>query len=279
METEKTGFTVFIAADIEGTTGYVSWPEKPPEGLWSREQMTAEVNAAIRGAMEGGAKNVIVSDIHWSKQNIIPDKLLGKTCLIRGTKRRLMWMDLVERSDLVFLVGFHCGCGVGGAVLPHTLDTRITGLKINGSDAGEAFISAVTAGYFGVPVGLATGDRSFIDEVKKFLPDIETVAVKEGIGNCAALNLHPAISIEKIERAAKKATKKGLRDEFKPFRISEPVEITIQVCWPGYADALCLVPGVKRCGGREVSYTGDWLSAFGIISLFVNWVGTLPGIF
>ena len=272
-------FTIFIAADIEGITGYVNWPEKPPEETWSREQMTAEVNAAIKGALKGGAKSVIVSDIHWRKQNIMPDKLLGGASLIRGTKRTRMWMDYVERSDLVFLVGFHAGCGVAGAVLSHTMDTRITRLRINGSEANEAFISAAAAGYYGVPVGLATGDRALIDEVKKFLPDIETVAVKEGMGNCAALNLHPEAALERIEQVAEKAAKKGLEGGFKPFSVNEPVEMALEVCWPGYADALCLIPGVKRLGGREVAYTGDWPGAFGILSLFVNWVSTLPGIF
>lgn len=276
---EKGGYTVFIAADIEGTTGYVNWPEKPPEELCFMEQMTAEVNAAIRGALAGGATDFIVSDIHWRKQNIIPGRLAGGASLISGTKRRLMWMDLVERSNLVFFIGFHAGCGRVGAVLPHTIDTRITGLRINGVSAGEAFISAATAGCFGVPVGLATGDRAFIDEVAAILPGIETVAVKEGLGNCSALNLHPQISLEKIERTAEEAAKKGLRGEFQPFRINEPVEMVMEVCWPGYADALTLVPGVRRCGGREVAFTGGWLEALGLLSLFANWITTLPGLF
>lgn len=271
-------FTVFIAADIEGTTGYVDWPEKPPEEEWFKKQMTAEVNAAIEGALAGGADDVIVSDIHWKKQNIIPDKLLGRASLIRGSKRRLMWMDMVDRSNLVFLVGFHAGFGSAGAVLPHTVDTRITGLKINGLKANEGLISALTAGYFGVPVGMASGDKAFINEVLTFLPDIETVVVKEGIGNCAALNSHPALTIENIKKAAKKATQRGLKGEFKPLISNEPVEIIMEVCWPAYAEALSLIPGVQKLGGREVSYTGKWLEVMNIISLFVNWVGGIPGL-
>ncbi len=276
--TKADKFTVFIAADIEGITSYVNWPEKPPEELWFREQMTAEVNAAIEGALKGGATDIVVSDIHWRKQNIIPDKLLGKASLIRGTKRRLMWMDFIERGHLVFLIGFHARCGLSGAVLPHTIDSRITGLRINGRKAGEALISATTAGYFGVPVGLATGDRTFVEEIKTFLPEIETVVVKEAIGYCSALNIHPEISIEKIKQAAEKATKKGKNDEFKPYHTEKTVEIVMEVNWPGYADALSLIPGVKRLGGREVSYTGDWLETLGIVSLFINWVGNIPGI-
>lgn len=271
-------FTVFIAADMEGSSGYVNWPEKPPEESWFREQITAEVNAAIEGAISGGASEFIVSDIHWRKQNIIPDRLQGKASLIRGTKRRLMWMDMVERSNLVFLIGFHAGCGQPEAVLPHTIDTRITSLRINGVQADEAMISALTAGCFGVPVGLATGDKSFIDNVVSFLDNIEAVVVKEGIGCTAALNLHPSLIIDKIREAAFRTTKKGLNGLLKPYLAASPVEMVMEVNWPGYADALSLIPGVARHGGREISFQGDWLKALGIISLFIHWVSNMSGV-
>jgi len=267
-------FTVFMAADIEGITGYVDWPEEPPEDLWFREQMTAEVNAAIEGALDAGADKIIVSDIHWRKQNIIPDKLLGDASLIRGTKRNLMWMDLVERSNLVFLIGFHSGFGAGDAILPHTMDTRITGLKINGRNADEALLSAATAGYFGVPVGMATGDLSFIKGLKQFLPDIETVAVKEAVGAFAALNLHPRTSLEEIRKAAKSAVQKGTNGGFKPFFPGNRIEMNLDLNWPSYAAALSLIPGVSRTSGTGVSYTGEWLDILGILSLFVNWVSS-----
>lgn len=271
-------FRVFIAADMEGITGYVQWPEKLPEEAWLREQMTAEVNASIKGALLGGAEEIIVSDIHWRKQNLLPEKLLGGASLVRGTKRRFMWMDFVERCDLVFLIGFHSGYGVSDAVLPHTIDTRITGLKINGRTANEALVSAVTAGHYGVPVGLATGDRCFINEVKSILPDLETVVVKEGTGNCSALNLHPARALEQIKQAASTAAREGIRRKYKPYQAGERVEMTMEVTWPGYADALSLIPGVRRTGDREVIYAGSCLEVMAILSLFVNWVGTIPGL-
>jgi len=273
------GFFVFIAADIEGTTGYVNWPGQPPEDFRSKEQLTAEVNAAIEGAQEGGAQEIIVSDIHWTKQNISAGELSGRASLIRGTKRKLMWMDFVERCNLVLLIGFHAGFGLAEAVLPHTMDPRIVKLKINGYDANEALISALTAGCFGVPVGMASGDRAFINEVQRFLPLIETVTVKEARGNFAALNLHPERSTEKIKYAAKTAVEKGIKGAFKPLRFNEPVEINLELVWPGYADALSLVPGVERRAGREISFAGNWLDAVKIISLFVNWIRVIPGIF
>jgi D-amino peptidase len=265
-------FKVFIAADIEGTSGYVDWTEKQPEDDLRREEMTAEVNAAIEGALAGGATDIVVSDIHMRKQNIYHGKLLGKASLISGTKRRLMWMDTVQECDLVFLIGFHARGGTACAVLPHTMNMWITSLKLNGVEVGEAFLSAACAGHFGVPVGMASGDRAFVDEIRSFLADLETVAVKEAIGSTSALSTHPEISTAKINEAARIATKRGLNGEFKPFCVREPVELRLEVTWPGYAEALSLIPGVRRNGGREIIYTGTFLEVMNIISLFVSWI-------
>ncbi len=265
-------FKVFIAADIEGVSGYVDWPEKQPESTLHREEMTAEVNAAIEGALAGGATDIVVSDMHMLKQNIYHGFLSGQSALISGTKRKWMWMDTVQACNLVFLVGLHARCGSEHAVLPHTMNMLITRLQLNGVDAGEAFISAVCAGHFGVPVGMASGDRAFIDEILSYLPDLETVIVKEATGSCSALSFHPETTKLKITKAAKNAARRGIKDGFKPFCLPEPVELRLEVAWPGYAEALSLVPGVCRSGGREIHYTGSLPDVINIISLFVNWI-------
>ena len=46
----------------------------------------------------------------------------------------------------------------------------------------------------------------------------------------------------------------------------------LEVTWPGYAEALSLIPGVRRNGGREIYYTGALPEVISVISLFVNWV-------
>ncbi len=269
-------YTVFVAVDAEGITGYVKWPHALPEEDWVRERMTEEVNAAIKGAAEAGAREFIVSDIHWGKQNIIPDKLFDGAYLVSGGGRRYLWMDFVERADLVFLIGFHAGCGVQRAVLPHTLDPRIIALKINGQEAGEAFISAVTAGCFGVPVGLAAGDLAFTEEVLSYLPGIEVVAVKEGISCCSAVHKHPESVLEELYMAGRKAAERGMKGEFKPFIIEDPAELTVSFSWPDYALAMSLIPGVKRINCHTVSYTGNWSSILNLLAVFVNWFVRVP---
>src|SRR4051794_40323791 len=79
---------VLISADMEGTCGVVSWAQvMPPEVVGTREpssqdrylrtrrRMTAEVNAAVEGALAGGADEVIVNDSHDGMRNLIPEEL------------------------------------------------------------------------------------------------------------------------------------------------------------------------------------------------------------
>jgi D-amino peptidase len=268
---EGNPYRVFIAADMEGITGYVNWPDGPPEESWALEQVTREVNAAVDGAVAGGATGVIVSDMHWGKCNLLPVRLHRKASLVRGGRRPLLWMDYVDRCRLVLLIGFHAGSG-GKGVLPHTVDPRITGLRVNGMMVNEALLSAFTAGYYGVPVGLLSGDGAVVEETKRFLPHLEAVVVKESVGHYAAVSLHPDVAGRMIRETARKVVQKGKLGEFRPYPPPNPVNAAIEFCCAGWAGALSLIPGVERTGGREVSYTGGWLDLMHILSLLVNWV-------
>ena len=59
---------ILIAADMEGITGVVDGNQTNPshaEYTRFRRLMTGDVNAAIRGAFDAGADEVVVSDGHW----------------------------------------------------------------------------------------------------------------------------------------------------------------------------------------------------------------------
>ena len=93
---------VLISADMEGTCGIVSWVQvMPPEYAGTRypssldeytrgrERMTAEVNAAVAGALAGGADEVIVNDSHDGMRNLLPDKLHPAVRFISGNDKPL----------------------------------------------------------------------------------------------------------------------------------------------------------------------------------------------
>ena len=65
---------VYISADMEGIGGVSTWSvqasAKGREYEQFRRLMTLEVNAAVAGAFDAGATEVLVSDSHGDAQNI-----------------------------------------------------------------------------------------------------------------------------------------------------------------------------------------------------------------
>ncbi len=206
---------VFLSADMEGTCGIVAWPEtdrpKPMDYTPYQKQMTREVAAACKGALAGGAEEVLVKDAHDSARNIDP------AGLPRGIRMHRAWPgDLLsmmtgldqEKFDAVFFTGYHAWASCPGNPLSHTMNTRNNRVRLNGVLCSEFLINAYTAGYFGVPVAMITGDAAICDFAKSLIPAITTVPVNEGRGG-GATSIHPDEAVERIEAAAKEAISKA----------------------------------------------------------------------
>jgi D-amino peptidase len=70
--------------------------------------MAEDANAAIRGAFEGGATDVLVNDSHGSQRNLLPEDLDPRARLISHTfKRHGMMEGLDETFDAIIFVGYH----------------------------------------------------------------------------------------------------------------------------------------------------------------------------
>lgn len=206
---------VFLSADMEGTCGIVSWPETerstPFDYTPMQKQMTREVAAACRGALAAGAEEVLVKDAHDSARNIDPMELP------RGIKMHRAWSgDLLsmmsglnqDTYDAVFFTGYHAWAGCPGNALSHTMNGRNNLVRLNGTLCSEFLINAYTAGYYGVPVALVTGDKALCEFAQTLIPEITTVAVNEGRGG-GVTSLHPEEAVERIEAAAKVAFQKA----------------------------------------------------------------------
>ena len=206
---------VFLSADMEGTCGIVSWPETerntPFDYTPMQKQMTREVAAACRGALAAGAEEVLVKDAHDSARNIDP---MG---LPRGIRMNRAWSgDLLsmmsglnqEKFDAVFFTGYHSWAGCPGNALSHTMNGRNNRVILNGVYCSEFLINTYTAGYFGVPVAMVTGDKALCEFAKELIPAITTVPVNEGRGG-GVTSLHPEEAVERIEAAAKDAVQKA----------------------------------------------------------------------
>jgi D-amino peptidase len=50
--------------------------------------MSADVDAAIAGAFQGGATEVLVNDSHWTMTNVLIEQLDPRADLIKGLHKR-----------------------------------------------------------------------------------------------------------------------------------------------------------------------------------------------
>lgn len=253
------GPKVFISADMEGITDVINWDETGSEGSdyeYHRTAMTKEVNAAVEGALEAGAVEIIVRDSHGSARNLIPDELNRNARLLRDwSGSPFGMMEGIDRTfDAVIFVGYHAKAGTKDATLDHTMSGSIYDLKVNGVSLPEAGWNGLIAGYYNVPVVFVAGDKAVCEQARAIFGNIETVAVKEGIGE-ASLNLHPEKSRELIKAGVKKAL--GRLAEFKPLKYHPPFTIEVQFKNEHQAYRSSWYPGAKRVGDWGVSYTSN----------------------
>lgn len=97
---------IYIVADGEGISGIVNSEEMHQDGKYFqqfRKLMTQDVNAAIEGAFDAGAQEVVVNDAHWSMLNIIYEELDPRAELIRGSNKELCMVEQIEGFDGVFI--------------------------------------------------------------------------------------------------------------------------------------------------------------------------------
>jgi D-amino peptidase len=267
---------VYISADMEGIGGVSTWDKQSsPKGAdyeKFRRLMTLEVNAAITGAYDAGATEVLVSDSHWDGQNIDPELLDRRVRMVRAWPRPLGMMQGIDDTfDAVVFVGYHASEGQADAVLAHTESgSRFFDVKLNGLTVPEAGINAAIAGEFGVPVVFLSGDQTIGQEATRLLGAIETAAVKTAGGFFSATMLHP----EECQRLIREGVKRGVekRRQLKAYKLARPVKLEVTFKRTVDAEIVSYFQGVERTRGNVIVYTArDMLDA----SRFFNAIGFL----
>ena len=167
---------VFISFDMEGVAGIVDWSQcRGPGQAYEegRRLLLGEVNAAIDGAMAGGATEIVCNDSHGTMSNLDPAELHGQAAYVSGRHKPLYMMQgLDATADVVFMVGYHGSISGESSVLSHTYNPAVfSHVSLNGARVGESGINALVALACQAPVGLITGDQQTIAEVDPFLPD------------------------------------------------------------------------------------------------------------
>lgn len=70
--------------------------------------MAEDTNAAIRGALAGGATEIVVNDSHGGQRNLLPEDLHPSARLISHSFKRYGMMEGLDESfDAVIFIGYH----------------------------------------------------------------------------------------------------------------------------------------------------------------------------
>lgn len=248
---------IYISADIEGITGVIHWndTDKDAKGDYEyfRKVMGGEVNAAIEGAVQAGATDIIVRDAHGSALNLIPSDLDRRARLIRN------WADspfcmvegLDSSFDAVVFIGYHAKAGTENATLKHTLTGKYRRITLNGVECSEAALNGYIAGHFGVPVAFIAGDKAICDDISHHWPQVGTVAVKEGMGD-ACISFHPEVNNERI-RSGVCAALQRLPD-ISPFSLKLPCLLEVVYNKESDAARAQWFPGAIRRDAHTIHY-------------------------
>jgi D-amino peptidase len=251
---------VFISFDMEGVAGIVDWSQcRGPGQAYEegRALLLGEVNAAIDGALKGGATEIVCNDSHGAMNNLNPAELHGQAAYVAGRHKPLYMMEGMDASvDAVFFVGYHGSISGQSSVLSHTYNPSVVSkVELGGIECGESGINGLVALSCGAPVVLITGDQQTAAEGDPFFSGAERVVVKESITRFAAAQLHPDRARDKITDAARAAVQRAPSVPLPDITLPARLDVHMQTA--DMAGVASWVKGVERTGTRAVRIEAD----------------------
>lgn len=270
---------VYISVDMEGIAGVVTSDQLGPSGFEydrAREFMTGEALAAIAGAKDAGATEIVVSDSHGNGESLLIDRFPDDVRIVRSWPRPLMMMEGIDSTfAAAVFIGYHASTNSPAGVRAHTISSaNLASVSLNGVSMPEAGINAAIAGRFGVPVVFISGDDVAVDETRKLLGDVEGAVVKRAISFHSASTMTPKAAQQLIRDHVKTAVAR--RATLKPYVVKAPV--TLDVVFKNYrpAEMLAFLPIVQRTASHAIRFTGrDMIE----VSKFLEFIGTYePGL-
>ena len=257
---------VYISVDMEGIGG-ISHPRPTERGdsgyPAASHLMTGEANAAIEGALSGGATEILVNDSHGGMYNLSPAGLHPAARLLQGQKAWSMVAgaapgpDGRSAFDVALFVGYHARAGHPTGTIAHTFSDEPVETRLNGRPTGEYGVNALILGAWGIPVGMVAGDDALADEVAGWLPWAERIIVKVAHGTSAAASVHPSHAQDLVRGGAERAVRAAAAGDLRVLEVDRPVVIEVDHRRGLEADFAAVQPGAERIGDRTVAYRSD----------------------
>ncbi|UCH35252.1 MAG: M55 family metallopeptidase [Armatimonadota bacterium] len=252
---------IYILTDLEGVGGVCLTQHVEAGGALyqeARHLLTQEVNAAVQGAIEGGATEILVRDGHGANggYNLIFDDLHDGALYMMGSPTDSYLSELDDSFDAMFQLGMHPMAGTMHGVLEHTQSSAAwEEMRANGRPMSEMSFCAAIAGEMGVPCVLVTGDQAVCDEAREVLgPEVELVVTKVGLSRHCAIMKPAAVVREMIREGAHAAM--GKVGKVTPLDIGKPVEIAVRFKHVYMADGHKCA-GKRRLDSRTIAVTGN----------------------
>jgi len=224
-----------------------------------RKIMTEDVNAAVRGAFNGGAVDVVVTDGHGSGNNILIEDLDQRVKLNSGNAAPYAMVQGVDSGDFdgVIFVGYHARAGTADGVLAHTWSSqRVANVWLNDVVMGEYGLNAALCGHYGCAPLMITGDQTACAQALALLGDLESVEVKQATSFQSAECLQPSVAQKMIDDGALRAVERLKRDEApKAFKLTEPITGRVEFRMVEMADSASRLPGSVRLDGTTIEFT------------------------
>ena len=247
---------VYISVDMEGISGIAGSDQLSADGREygrSRKLMAEDTNAAIRGALAGGATDILVNDSHGSMRNLLPEDLHPRARLISHSFKRVGMVEgLDDTFDAVMFIGYHAKADTPGGLFAHTGSGVLRDVRVNGRSVGEGGLNALMAAWYGVPVVLVTGDDVAVKQVQEDAPNARGVVVKRAL-NSRAVELRSLDSarrdIEAVARDAVAAAKRLPPQRAKEYRVEMQFR---DVAIPEVASGL---PEIERPAPNALAFT------------------------
>jgi D-amino peptidase len=264
---------VYVSVDMEGISG-VNGDDQTSAGQAeygrARKLMAEDANAAIRGAFDGGATDVLVNDSHGGQRNILPEDLDPRARLISHSfKRHGMMEGLDETFAAVIFVGYHAKADAPRGVFAHTGSGVVRDLQVNGRSVGEGGMNAALAAYYGVPVVAVSGDDVAVAEVKESAPGARGVIVKRAI-NVRAVELKP---LETARREIREAAQQGVAAAQKTAPVRGPVRVQLRYRNFTYPEVATAFKEIELVAPDTVAFTRETMpEAYRLIRVLYRFI-------
>lgn len=249
---------ILIITDLEGISGISMMEQLTDEYDYCCRRLMADTNAAIAGAIDGGAERVFVEDGHGGGKNFIPGMLDKRA-------EQVTMQNYPDMNEIcaIMQVGAHAMSGTLNGFLDHTQSSVAWhNYWVNGRRCGEMAQSAIYAGAYGVPNVMMSGDRTACAEAAEFFGE-HCACAEVKVALCR--NRAECIPDEEAEKAIYEAAKRGMSeiDSVQPMKVECPFEITLEFNRADYCDNLCAGnKSVVRLDARTVKRTVNKVETF-----------------